>query len=120
MFILSLGRFFNAYLFRALPHQVVGVVMLVAMVELEVVVVLQEHLLKTGAFLFLPYELPDSEMIRSFNMPSSIVLSGLKRSTLCLRNSTRNNLNGQFLTPSCENLLDLQLLKSCCLPIDHL
>jgi hypothetical protein len=45
---LLLGRFFSAYLFRDLPHQAVGVVMQVVMAELEVVVVLQEHLLKKG------------------------------------------------------------------------
>jgi hypothetical protein len=45
---LLLGRFFSAYLFRDLPHQAVGVVMLVVMAELEVVVALQEHLLKKG------------------------------------------------------------------------
>lgn len=66
--ILSVGRFFSAYLFRALPHQVVGVVLLVVMVELEVVVVLQEHLLKTGSLSVASlYGLSVRESVRPFD-----------------------------------------------------
>jgi len=99
------------------------VVLLVVMVEPEAVAVLQEQLLKTGslsvAFLW-SFLFRESIFCTSFHASMCIVLSGLSHSILCLRNSIRNNLNGQFLTLSCESLLGLQLLKSCCLPIDHL
>lgn len=56
----------------------------------------------------------------SFNISIRILFSGLRHSILCSKNFIRNNLNGQFQIQSCESLLDLQWLKSYCLPIDHL
>ncbi|QCE07780.1 exocyst complex component 7 [Vigna unguiculata] len=80
-------RFFSAFLFRALPPQVVGVVLLVVMVQLEAVVVLQEQLFKAFNVMFeelhqkqSQWTVPDTELRESLRLAVAEVLLPAYRS----------------------------------------